>query len=184
MHTKIVSILAIVCIIVIVCTLVFNQKCQYKPNSYPEVNVKALTEHTTATIKAYEIPYGKFRGMIQPISNCGYFDIWNFEKSWASSQFRKEVFYHVPSEPEFPGTEEVVTDQWDITLHKKSFNLIYQATKKDGTISLQIELPYKKRDYTFYVLQNDNDQELIVFGDLSEFVEDNGIFGYVFVYSD
>jgi hypothetical protein len=138
-----------------------------------EVSAEALTQHA-AVIRAYEIPEGKLRGAVQPLDKCGYFYIWNIENN-------REVFYEIPSPRGFPGTEKIVTDEWNIRLQDIGHKVTYQATRKDGAVSLRFKLPPKKRQYTIYVLRNNKYQELIVFGDLSEFIVDKGVFGYIMV---
>ena len=138
------------------------------PVIYNEVSAEALTQHAVM-IRAYEIPEGKFRGAIQPLDKRGYFEIWNIEN-------KREVFYEIPSPRVFPGTEKIVTDEWNIRLQNIGRRLMYQATRKDGVVSLKFKLPPKKRQYTIYVLRNNKHQELIVFVDLSEFIIDKGIF--------
>ncbi|MHC4069824.1 MAG: hypothetical protein ACYSR8_09670 [Planctomycetota bacterium] len=138
------------------------------------VSAEALTKHTTI-VRSYEIPKGKFRGAIHPLRGQEYFSIWNIENN-------REVFYDIPSPQEFQGFDKDVTDEWAIHLQEiKGFMAIYQATRKDGAISLEFKLPAKKRPYVIYVLRMNKGQELIVFADLSETVIDKGLFGYICV---
>jgi len=165
----------IVHIFLFISSLLLISGCAKMPVISNEVSAEVLTQHA-AVIRAYEIPEGKFRGAVQPVNKRGYFHIWNIENN-------REIFYDIPSPRGFPGTEteKIVTDEWNIRLQDIGYRITYQATRKDGAVSLQFKLPPKKRQYTIYVLRNNKYQELIVFGDLSEFIVDKGIFGYIMV---
>lgn len=53
-------------------------------------------------------------------------------------------------------------------------------TNKKGTKkSVEVDLPLKKRKYSFFVLANSLGKELLIFADISENVTDQGLFGYV-----
>ncbi|MHC4758943.1 MAG: hypothetical protein ACYTE8_09820 [Planctomycetota bacterium] len=142
-----------------------------------KVSAETLTPHNVV-IRAYEIPKGIFRGAIQPLNRNGYFAIWNIEN-------KQEVYYDIPSPRGFLGTEKIVTDEWSIHLLEQKEDMeVYQAARKNEAVSLKFQVPFRKRAYTFYVLRNDKDQEMIVFADLSEFWIDRGVFGYIVICKD
>ena len=91
-----------------------------------------------------------------------------------------EKFFELKSPPEFVNYEKEVTDSWQFKIIEKSDSYKkYLAHKKDGSKSLHVELPNKKRDYSFSVLKNSSGGEILIFMDISEKIVDTGLFGYV-----
>ena len=55
---------------------------------------------------------------------------------------------------------------------------LYTIENKRDNKSIRLELPVKKREYSFAVLRNSAGKEMLVFMDISEGVVDEGLFGY------
>ena len=73
-------------------------------------------------------------------------------------------------------------DQWHVKEGSISEGMkLYTIERKDGKKSLVIELPQKRRDYNFYMLRNDSDEETIIFMDIDEKISDTGLFGYIVI---
>ena len=92
----------------------------------------------------------------------------------------REKFFELKPPPEFVNYEREVTDIWQFKIIEKSdSSKKYLVHKKDGSKSLHLELPIKKRDYSFSVLNNSSGDEIIIFMDISDKIVDTGMFGYV-----
>lgn len=137
------------------------------------VRAKAISNHAV-TIRSYEIPDGIFRGVLWPSKTEKNFQVWIIKSD-------KEIFFNIPAPPEFTDDNKEITEEWKIKMTDASNNkqITYIAEKNDGTKSLQIDLPFKKRKYTFSVLSNALGNEMLLFMDISENVVDKGLFGYV-----
>jgi hypothetical protein len=131
-----------------------------------------LSNHFIEVI-SYEIPNGIFRGALWPQKDKEFFVIWIIDDG-------KEKYFKLKSPPEFVNYEREATDNWDIKIIEKSdSSKKYLARKKGGRKSLHLELPIKKRDYSFSVLNNSSGDEILIFMDISEIIVDTGLFGYV-----
>ena len=147
------------------------------PISSDAVRAKALGNHNVS-FKSYEIPDGAFRGALWPSSNNGNFQIWLVDK-------KKEKFYDIPAPSGFNRYEKETTENWHFELLKTTeAKHIYAAKRKDGSKTIQLELPLKKRPYNFNVLKNVQGDELIVFMGIPETDRDKGLFGYVVIKND
>ena len=134
----------------------------------------ALSNHSIEVV-SYEIPKGVFRGALWPQKDKKFFEIWIIDDG-------REKFFELKSPPEFVNYEREVTDNWQFKIIEKSDSYIkYLANKKDRSKSLHVELPNKKRDYSFVVLNNSSDGEILIFMDISEKIVDTGMFGYVII---
>jgi len=147
------------------------------PISSDAAQVKALGNHRVS-FKSYEIPEGVFRGALWPSPNNVNFQIWLVDKN-------KEKFYDIPAPSGFDRYEKETTEDWNFELLKTTeAKQIYVAKRNDDSKAIQLELPLKKRQYSFKVLKNAQGNELIVFMDISETVSDKGFFGYVVIKND
>lgn len=134
----------------------------------------ALSNHSIEVV-SYEIPKGIFRGAQWPQKDKKFFEIWIIDDG-------REKFFELKSPPEFVNYEREVTDSWQFKIIEKSDSYIkYLVNKKDRSKSLHVELPNKKRDYSFAVLNNSSDGEILIFMDISEKIVDTGLFGYVMI---
>jgi len=107
----------------------------------------ALSNHSIEVV-SYEIPKGIFRGAQWPQKDKKFFEIWIIDDG-------REKFFELKSPPEFVNYEREVTDSWQFKIIEKSDSYIkYLVNKKDRSKSLHVELPNKKRDYSFAVLNN------------------------------
>ena len=94
----------------------------------------------------------------------------------------KEIFYDIPAPTGFNQYEKETTEDWNFKLlNATEAKQIYVASKEDSSKSIRLELPLKKRPYSFNVLKNLQGDELIVFMDISETVRDKGLFGYAVI---
>ena len=135
---------------------------------------KALSSHLV-DVKSYEIPKGVFRGALWPEKTDKNFTIWVISGS-------KELYFSIPAPASFVPYKKEVTEDWEIKFESKSSNKkIYTATKKDNSKLVKLELPIKKREYSFSVLSNDSGEEILIFMDISENITDKGLFGYVLI---
>jgi hypothetical protein len=131
-----------------------------------------LSNHSIEVV-SYEIPKGILRGALWPQKDKKFFEIWTIDDN-------QEKFFELKAPPEFVNYEREVTDRWQFDIIEKSdFYKKYLAHKKDGSKSLHVELPNKKRDYSFAVLKNSGGDEILIFMDISEKIVDAGLFGYV-----
>lgn len=125
------------------------------------------------SVQSYRIPKGIFRGVLWPSPNKPFFQIWLIKGS-------KDVYYDIPAPEKFEEYEMEVTTEWVFQLFKSNdHEKIYMARKKDNSKEVRITLPEKNREYTFNVLKNSHDDEIIIFMDISEAVIDIGLFGYM-----
>jgi len=144
------------------------------PISSNAAKVKNLGNHSVK-IKSYEIPDGVFRGSLWPNVSKKMFQIWLIDGN-------KEIFYDIPPPVGFKRYKKETTEDWVFEfLNSTDAKQIYIARKKNNMRVVKLELPVKKRDYSFNVLENIHGDELIVFMDISENVRDEGIFGYVII---
>ena len=144
------------------------------PISSDVARVKAPSNHNVS-IQSYEIPEGVFRGALWPSPDNINFQIWLIDGG-------KEIFYDIPAPPRFIEYEKETTEDWNFKLlDSTEGKQIYVASKKDNSKTVQIELPLKKRKYSFSALKNLQGDELIVFMDISETVRDKGLFGYAII---
>ncbi len=136
--------------------------------------VKVLSSSSEPlVIKSYTIPHGIFRGVTWPSSEKPNFQIWIIKNM-------KEVFFLIPSSPETAKWKSRADNDWIIKegLPSKSIKK-YSISRIDGKKTLSIELPDRKRNYSFAILRGDADEETIVFMDVDEKITDTGLFGYV-----
>jgi hypothetical protein len=136
------------------------------------VSATALSNHYVEVV-SYEIPKGLFRGALWPQKDRKFFVIWNIDDG-------RETFFELKPPPEFVNYEKEVTADWEFKIIEKSrSSLKYSLRKKDGSKQLHLLLPIKKRDYSFYALDNSSGDEILIFMDISEKIIDSGLFGYV-----
>ena len=144
------------------------------PVSTEIVQVEAQTNHSVS-IQSYEIPEGIFRGALWPKPDNENFQIWCIDGG-------KEIFYDINAPSHFRKYQNETTEDWSFKLvDSNAEKQIYVASNKDRSKIVTIELPVKKRKYNFSVLKNQDNNELIVFMDISETVRDKGLFGYVII---
>lgn len=135
---------------------------------------KVVSNHVIET-KSYEIPKAIFRGVLWPSETTREFRIWIISNN-------KELFYNIPAPSGFAGDNKDVTADWMVKVNEMSSDrIIYLAERKDGSKSLKLEIPVKKRPYSFSVLKNASGTELLLFMDISEETVDRGLFGYVVI---
>ena len=143
-----------------------------QPSTSQLASATVLTNHSIEVI-SYEIPKGIFRGALWPQKDKRFFEIWIIDDG-------QEKFFKLKSPLEFVNYEREVTANWEFKIIEKSdSSKKYLARKKDGSKSLHVELPSKKRDYSFSVLNNSSGDEIVIFMDISEKIVDTGLFGYV-----
>lgn len=147
-------------------------------NSVPilsqDVKARAVTNHIIFT-RSYEIPQGIFRGTLWPTKDRSTFQVWIIESG-------KELFFDITPPSEFANYEKEVTKNWEIKkTDLRDDTVIYLAERKDRKKAIKVELPVKKRTYSFSVLKNDEGKEMLIFMDISEDVIDKGLFGYVII---
>ena len=149
-----------------------------KPVLSQVVQVETLTNHVV-DIKSYKLPKGYFRGVFWA-SKSPQFQIWIVYRY--KSGVRKELYYDLPAPPEFIDNLTVVTENWVI---KESIlpenRMTYLVKRKDGSRAFRLYMPLREQSYHFAISENDNGDEIMLFMDLSEYVFDNGIFGYVVI---
>ena len=177
------------CRTVVIFSFVVCSVCSYgcsikEPVLSQVVQVEALTNHTV-DIKSYKLPKGHFRGVLWSSlrNNRETFEIWII----SGNKFigRKELFYYIQSPPEFTGKATDTTDEWAIEESILPKNrMTYLVRRKDGSKSIRLNMPLKKQHYSFAISENDNGDEIVLFMDISEYVVDNGIFGYVLIHKD
>ena len=144
------------------------------PISSDAARVKAPIDYNLS-IQSYEIPEGVFRGVLWPSQDNINIQIWLIDGS-------KEIFYDIPAPSGFNKYEKETTEDWNFKfLDSIEDKQIYAASKKDNSKTVQIELPLKKRRYSFNALKNLKGDEMIVFMDISETVRDIGLFGYAVI---
>lgn len=147
------------------------------PISSNTARVKAMGNQNVSFM-AYEIPEGVFRGALWPSPNNVNFQLWIINGD-------KEKFYNVPAPSGFSQYEKETTEDWDFKLLKATeAKKVFVAQKEDSNKAIQIELPLKKRQYSFRVLKNSQGDELVIFMDISESIRDEGLFGYAVIRND
>ncbi len=138
-----------------------------------ESDVKILSDPNVIPV-VYEIPKSIFRGVLWPGDENENFKIW-------SIIWEEEKYHNIPAPKEFIDYK-VVTEQWNIRIVKKVGDVrVYRIEKNDKSKSMELELPIGKREYSFSVFENDSKNELLIFMDISEFIKDKGLFGYVMI---
>lgn len=143
-----------------------------QPSHSQLASATVLSNHSIEVI-SYEIPNGIFRGALWPQKDKKFFVVWIIDDG-------KEKYFELKSPPEFVNYEREVTANWDFKIIEKSgSSKKYLARKKNGRKSLHLELPVKKRGYSFSVLNNSSGDEILIFMDISEIIVDTGLFGYV-----
>ncbi len=144
-----------------------------------DVKISALSDHILFT-QSYEIPESVFRGALWPNKDRRSFKIWVIAKG-------KEIFFEILPPSEFINYRKEVTENWEIKETRfsgsKGSTIVYLAERKDGKRKFEVELPVKKRKYSFSVLENFVGEEMLIFMDISEDVVDKGLFGYVTIKS-
>lgn len=145
-----------------------------KPVVSQVVSAKALSKNVIG-IKSYEVPKGIFRGTLWPSETRRNFQIWIIDG-------KKDYYFDIPAPKEFGKNVKEVTKKWIFEVKNNLDNKItYLASRKDGSKSIQIELPLKKRKYNFSVLNNSSGEEILIFMDISENIIDTGLFGYIVI---
>ena len=142
------------------------------PVQSQDAKVTSQSNHVVSVI-SYEIPKGIFRGVLWPNSTTQYFEVWIIDGS-------KEKFFKISAPPELIVDFEDITKSWTVKKVGIDKNrVVYAAVNSDISQSLKIELPVKKRDYRFTILNNASGDVVILFMDIDENIVDSGIFGYV-----
>ena len=159
--------------IVTISVVLFNSCGNHEQLSTSQLASATVLSNHSIEVVSYEIPKGIFRGALWPQKDKKFFEIWIIDDG-------QEKFYELKSPPEFVNYEREVTDSWQFKIIEKSDNSIkYFVHKKDGSKSLHLELPNKKRNYSFAVLKNSSGGAILIFMDISEKIVDTGLFGYV-----
>lgn len=140
-----------------------------------EVGKVRVQSKQKVDVQSYEIPEGIFRGALWPTPGNSNFQIWMIKGS-------KDVFFNIATPQGFKSYESETTKDWSFKLEDKTVSKqIFIVSRKDRSKSVTIELPYKKRGYSFDVLENKQGAELIIFMDISETIIDKGLFGYAVI---
>ena len=167
-------------IIFLVASTICSYGCSIKePVLSQIVQVEVLTDHII-DVRSYELPKGSFRGVLWPSKNRKTFNI----RIVSGNKFigYNELFYNIQAPLEFSDKTINVTDDWIIEESVLPENrMIYLVRRKDEGKVFRLYMPPRKQHYSFSVLKNDNGDEIVLFMDLSEYVYDNGIFGYVVI---
>jgi len=145
------------------------------------VQVEALTNHVV-DIKSYKLPKGYFRGVFWP-SASPQFEMWIV----SGNKFigYKELSYYIQAPYDFIDETTVVTDDWIIEesiLPKNKMS--YLVKKMDGNKAIRLSMPFKKQHFSFAISENEHGDEIVLFMSITEYVVDNGIFGYVVIKSN
>lgn len=144
-------------------------------NAYNLVTIISPTGYSIRSVILYEVPSGAVRAIGGPDSQKQAFEL-------LINANKKEMFCNIPVPQTFVDKIENISGEWDWFLKEKSANkLCYILKKKDQESTFQIELPNRNKTYTFFMLRNNINCELIVFCDLSETIESKSVFGYVFI---
>jgi hypothetical protein len=135
--------------------------------------VKVLSNHKIQ-LAAYRIPTGTFRTVLWPSEDAVYFDI--------TVGGEKERIFQIPVSENLIYDKET-NGQWEgfTIIRIKGNRVTYRADNENKHISLEIELPIKKRHYDLCSYQTTSGREVVLFMDLSEFVIDEGLFGYILI---
>ncbi|GEM_PF-5150016 len=143
------------------------------PTPSNAVEVKSLSAHKAA-VSSFIIPRGVFRGVLWPSKADNNFQIWIIKHN-------EEIFFKIPAPVGFASDyNREDTERWNINLSTlANCKTTVMATKTDGSKSVEIILPTKKRQYSFAIFRNSSDEEIVVFMDISEHVVDTGLFGYI-----
>jgi hypothetical protein len=143
-----------------------------KPAPSQVAQAQALSNHSVLAA-SYEIPEGVFRGVLWPSSEKQGFTIWIIQAG-------KETYFEIRAPSGFARYEKETTADWNINIVETTDSTKkYGVRRKDGSKSIQLELPLKKRDYSFSVLNNSSGDEILIFMDISETTVDQGLFGFV-----
>lgn len=177
MSKNILKLITSYCVLNIIFWLVTNMlsSCSlYEKKIEPDAKHVRVISTNKVVFRGFDIPKGIFKGVLWPSENNDDFQIWTIEGD-------EEKFYNVHVLENFTSNKEV-TRQWNVKEINGSNNTRrYTIQRKDKAKSVELELPVKKRDYSFAVLQNDLSDELILFMDISENIEDKGLFGYILI---
>lgn len=142
------------------------------PASSEHAKAQALSNHSIQIV-SYDIPEGIFRGALWPSEGKNFFEIWIIDDG-------EEKFFNLEAPPEFMNYKKTALSEWEFKLIEISdSSKKYLVRKNDGSKSLHLELPIKKRDYSFTVLNDSSGNEILIFMDISERIVDSGLFGYV-----
>jgi len=166
-------------IIFLIIGTIHSYGCSIKePALFQVVQTEVLTGHIV-DIRSYKLPKGFFRGASLTKSSPQAFKIWiiSGNKFWGY----KELFYYIQAPIEYDKTTDV-TDDWIIegsVSHKN--RMTYLVKRKDESKVIHLNMPLRKQNYSFSVLENDNGDEIVLFMDISEYVIGNGIFGYAII---
>jgi hypothetical protein len=143
-----------------------------QPSLSVHAKAQALSNHSIQIV-SYEIPKGIFRGALWPSEGKNFFEIWIIDDG-------KEKIFDLEAPPEFMNYKKAALSEWEFQLIEISdSSKKYLVRRNDGSKSLHLELPIKKRDYSFTVLNNSSGNEILIFMDISERIVDSGLFGYV-----
>ncbi len=127
------------------------------------------------TTESYELPSGIFRGVLWPDVENHNFQIWIIANG-------REEFFNIPAPAGFDYSLREVTKEWEFKACDISKDrIVYLANKKDTEKSIELDLPLKNRNYSFFVLANSLGKELVIFADISENITDQGLFGYAVI---
>ena len=165
--------------------ILFSYGCSIKePVLSPFVQVEVLAGQVS-DIRSYKLPKGNFRGVLWSSlrDSAKTFEIWIV----SGNEFigRKELYYYIQVPTDFVDKTTNVTDDWIIEESILPKNrMSYLVKRKDGNKALLLTMPLRKQHYSFSILKNDYGDEIILFMDLSDYVVDNGTFGYVIICKD
>ncbi len=148
----------------------------YKPIPDESGRVKALSDGIIS-VKSYRIPVGVFRGVLWPGRDDPNFGIWIVTRGHGEPNFQ------IPTPEEFASITEAINPKsdpdWNVQEIKGSEGkVLYTIESKRNNKSVRLELPVKKREYSFAILRNSAGKEMLVFMDISQYVVDEGLFGY------
>jgi len=148
----------------------------HKPIPDESGRVRALSNRIIG-VKSYRIPVGVFRGVLWPGRDDPNFVVWVITKR------REELHFEIPTPEEFASITAAINPKsdpdWNVQETKGSEGkVLYTIENKRDDKSVRLELPMKKREYSFAVLRNSAGKEMLVFMDIAEVVVDEGLFGY------
>jgi len=171
-----------VMIIFLVAGIVCSYGCSIKeePVLSQMVQVEVLTNHVV-DVKSYELPKGYFRGVFwSSLNKKKDFEIWIVSRNKSRV---KELFYDIPAPFGFIDKATNVTDDWIIEESVLSNNrMTYLLKRKNKSKAIRLYMPLKEQHYSFSISENNYGDEIVLFMSLSEYIEDNGIFGYVLIH--
>jgi hypothetical protein len=135
-----------------------------------------------ATIKAYRLPRGSFKGFNWEFDKDKAFRIWMID--WRS----EDVYIYIPVDKDIMAfTKDEPDSDWVLDANETDLKrrVTYTLSRQGGNISMQIRLPIENEKlYSLGILRDDDDRYMIVFGNTSDYAKhenDRGLFGYAII---